>query len=49
MQKSNSKANQNNNLNKNPLETLKDLGASTVKNTFDSVSSIGGGKLDPFF
>lgn len=35
--------------NKNPLETLKDLGSSTVKNTFDSVSSIGGGMLDQFF
>ncbi|MDP2363196.1 MAG: DUF5660 domain-containing protein [Ignavibacteria bacterium] len=28
---------------------MKDLGSSTVKNTFDSMSSIGGGMLDQFF
>lgn len=37
------------NNNKNPLETLRDLGSSTAKNAFDSVSSIGGGMLDQFF
>ncbi len=37
------------NTNKNPLETLRDLGTSTVKSTFDNVSSIGGGMLDQFF
>ncbi len=48
MQKSSGKSG-NVNSNKNPLETLRDLGSSTVKNTFDSVSSIGGGMLDQFF
>jgi hypothetical protein len=47
MQKTSSKP--TNSSNKNPLETLRDLGSSTVKNTFDSVSSIGGGMLDQFF
>lgn len=49
MQKSSSKSGSKINANKNPLETLRDLGSSTVKNTFDSVSSIGGGMLDQFF
>jgi len=35
--------------NKNPLETLKDIGSSTVQNTFDSLSSIGNGMFDQFF
>lgn len=48
MQKSNTKPTVSNS-NKNPLETLRDLGSSTVKNTFDSVTSIGGGMLDQFF
>lgn len=48
MQKSSGKTGSANS-NKNPLETLRDLGSSTVKNTFDSVSSIGGGMLDQFF
>lgn len=48
MQKSNTKPTVSN-ANKNPLETLRDLGSSTVKNTFDSVTSIGGGMLDQFF
>lgn len=40
---------QTSNLNKNPLETLRDLGSSTAKNALDSVGSIGGGMLDQFF
>lgn len=34
---------------KNPLETLRDLGGSTAKKTADAFGSIGGGMLDQFF
>lgn len=34
---------------KNPLESLSDLGASTVKKTADAFKDIGGGMLDQFF
>ena len=34
---------------KNPLETLRDFGTSTVKNATDSIGKIGGGMLDQFF
>lgn len=34
---------------KNPLESLRDLGSSTVKNTADAFGKIGGGMLDQFF
>lgn len=34
---------------KNPLESLRDLGTSTVKNTADAFGKIGGGMLDQFF
>ncbi|MCL4364153.1 DUF5660 domain-containing protein [Patescibacteria group bacterium] len=34
---------------KNPLETLRDLGTNTAKQTADAFSGIGGGMLDQFF
>jgi len=34
---------------KNPLESLRDLGTSTAKNTADTFGKIGGGMLDQFF
>src|SRR3990167_9393346 len=34
---------------KNPLESLRDLGTSTAKNTADAFGKIGGGMLDQFF
>ncbi|PIP63274.1 hypothetical protein COY12_00100 [Candidatus Roizmanbacteria bacterium CG_4_10_14_0_2_um_filter_33_96] len=34
---------------KNPLESLRDLGSSTAKNTVDAFGKIGGGMLDQFF
>lgn len=34
---------------KNPLESLRDLGTSTVKNTANAFGKIGGGMLDQFF
>lgn len=34
---------------KNPLETLKDLGSSTVSSTKDEFKKIGGGMFDQFF
>lgn len=34
---------------KNPLESLRDLGTSTAKNTADAFNKIGGGMLDQFF
>src|SRR3990167_9532578 len=34
---------------KNPLETLRDLGGSTARKTADSFAKIGGGMLDQFF
>ena len=34
---------------KNPLETLRDLGTSTAKNTANAFGNIGGGMLDQFF
>lgn len=34
---------------KNPLETLRDLGTDTAKNTADAFGKIGGGMLDQFF
>lgn len=34
---------------KNPLESLRELGTSTAKNTADAFGKIGGGMLDQFF
>ena len=34
---------------KNPLESLRDLGTSTAKNTANAFGKIGGGMLDQFF
>lgn len=34
---------------KNPLESLRELGTSTAKNTVDAFGKIGGGMLDQFF
>lgn len=34
---------------KNPIETLSDIGSSTIKNTVNSIGKIGGGMLDQFF
>lgn len=34
---------------KNPLESLRDLGTSTAKSTADAFGKIGGGMLDQFF
>lgn len=34
---------------KNPLESLRDLGTSTAKNTADAFGKIGGGMLDQLF
>lgn len=34
---------------KNPLESLRELGGTTVKNTADAIGKIGGGMLDQFF
>jgi hypothetical protein len=34
---------------KNPLESLRDLGTSTAKDTADAFGKIGGGMLDQFF
>lgn len=34
---------------KNPLESLRDLGSSTARNTADAFGKIGGGMLDQFF
>lgn len=34
---------------KNPLESLRDLGTSAAKNTADAFGKIGGGMLDQFF
>ena len=34
---------------KNPLESLRDLGTSTAKNTASAFGKIGGGMLDQFF
>lgn len=34
---------------KNPLESLRDLGTSSAKNTADAFGKIGGGMLDQFF
>ncbi|KKP60770.1 MAG: hypothetical protein UR54_C0008G0011 [Candidatus Roizmanbacteria bacterium GW2011_GWA2_34_18] len=34
---------------KNPLESLRDLGTDTAKNTSDAFGKIGGGVLDQFF
>lgn len=34
---------------KNPLESLRDLGTSTAKGTVDAFGKIGGGMLDQFF
>ena len=34
---------------KNPLESVRDLGTSTAKNTADAFGKIGGGMLDQFF
>ena len=49
MIKSTSRPKPQNNPAKNPLETIRDLGTSTAKSAFNSVSSIGGGMLDQFF
>ena len=49
MTKTTSRPKPQNNSAKNPLETIRDLGTSTAKSAFDSVSSIGGGMLDQFF
>jgi len=49
MQKSNPKYKNQTNSNKNPLETLRDLGSTTFSNATDSISSIGGGMIDQFF
>lgn len=40
---------QNLSLYKNPLEAVRDLGSSTVKNTAKAVADIGGGIVDQFF
>ena len=45
----NSKIKNQNDPAKNPLESLRDLGTSTAKNTADAFSKIGGGMLDQFF
>ncbi len=45
----NTKAKSQNDPAKNPLESLRDLGTSTAKNTADSLGKIGGGMLDQFF
>jgi hypothetical protein len=34
---------------KNPLESLRELGTSTAKNTANAIGKIGGGMLDQFF
>jgi hypothetical protein len=44
-----SKAKSQNNSSKNPLESLRDLGTTTAKNTADAFGKIGGGMLDQFF
>jgi len=45
----NSKVKSQNDPAKNPLESLRDLGTSTAKNTADAFGKIGGGMLDQFF
>ena len=45
----NSKIKSQNDPAKNPLESLRDLGTSTVKNTVNSFGKIGGGMMDQFF
>src|SRR3989339_1475174 len=45
----NTKAKSQNDPAKNPLESLRDLGTSTAKNTADAFGKIGGGMLDQFF
>src|SRR3989338_11361314 len=45
----NSKIKSQNDPAKNPLESLRDLGTSTAKNTADAFGKIGGGMLDQFF
>lgn len=45
----NSKIKNQNDPTKNPLESLRDLGTSTAKNTADAFVKIGGGMLDQFF
>src|SRR3989344_2317639 len=45
----NSKVKNQNDPTKNPLESLRDLGTSTAKNTADAFGKIGGGMLDQFF
>jgi len=45
----NTKAKSQTNAAKNPLESLRDLGTSTAKNTADAFGKIGGGMLDQFF
>ncbi|MFA6016500.1 MAG: DUF5660 family protein [Patescibacteria group bacterium] len=45
----NTKAKSQTNPAKNPLESLRDLGTSTAKNTADAFGKIGGGMLDQFF
>jgi hypothetical protein len=45
----NTKVKKQNVSDKNPLETLRDLGGSTARKTADSFAKIGGGMLDQFF
>lgn len=45
----NSKIKNQNDPTKNPLESLRDLGTTTAKNTADAFGKIGGGMLDQFF
>ena len=44
-----SKIKNQNDPSKNPLESLRDLGTSTARNTADAFGKIGGGMLDQFF
>ncbi len=45
----NTKIKSQNDPTKNPLESLRDLGTSTARNTADAFGKIGGGMLDQFF
>src|SRR3989344_6113049 len=45
----NSKVKNQNDPTKNPIESLRDLGTTTAKNTADAFGKIGGGMIDQFF